>query len=92
MGTAGWRRLPLARLKPERNFRHSARCWMCVNDAALAVLQETGMLAGTMAVLGGRIDAALNRRVPEGGKPALSALQMRRDCAACWQRAKTQMN
>ena len=24
------------------------------------------MLAGTMAVLGGRIDAALNRRVPEG--------------------------
>ena len=39
----------------------------CVStDAALAVLQETGMLAGTMAVLGGRIDAALNRRVPEG--------------------------
>ena len=26
------------------------------------------MLAGTMAVLGGRIDAALNRRVPEGGE------------------------
>lgn len=39
----------------------------CVStDAALAVLQETGMLAGTMAVLGGRIDVALNRRVPEG--------------------------
>lgn len=45
-------------------LREVAAC--VATDAALALLQGAGLLAGTMAVLGERIGATLRRRVPQG--------------------------